>query len=231
MIGRHAPKDRSAARRKRRGRQPLVLAGGGALAIALASVWSLASFNGVDIASAAVAKAQSIADVMSGRSPGQRTEGQLTKIKHKRQSRVLAERGQPETPVPPVIAEALAPPAAVVVPEIAPAPALAAAIPPLPLLFKPAPGGAVFFSPGGGGGGPGGGGGGVVTPPGQPRPPAPPPTTETSAVPEPGTWAMMILGFGFTGLALRRRRTAAPQSFLNRDMSPLPHFGRPRTGA
>jgi PEP-CTERM motif len=28
-------------------------------------------------------------------------------------------------------------------------------------------------------------------------------------VPEPATWAMMITGFGFTGAALRRRRTAA----------------------
>ncbi len=29
-----------------------------------------------------------------------------------------------------------------------------------------------------------------------------------SAVPEPGTWAMMIIGFGMTGSALRRRRSA-----------------------
>ena len=26
------------------------------------------------------------------------------------------------------------------------------------------------------------------------------------AVPEPGTWAMMIVGFGFAGTAMRRRR-------------------------
>lgn len=30
-----------------------------------------------------------------------------------------------------------------------------------------------------------------------------------SAVPEPGTWAMMLLGFGAVGFALRRRRTPA----------------------
>lgn len=29
-----------------------------------------------------------------------------------------------------------------------------------------------------------------------------------SAVPEPGTWAMMLLGFGFIGTVMRRRRTA-----------------------
>ena len=29
-----------------------------------------------------------------------------------------------------------------------------------------------------------------------------------AAVPEPTTWAMMIIGFGFVGLSLRRRRTA-----------------------
>ena len=30
-----------------------------------------------------------------------------------------------------------------------------------------------------------------------------------NAVPEPGTWAMMLLGFGGIGLAMRRRRRDA----------------------
>lgn len=34
----------------------------------------------------------------------------------------------------------------------------------------------------------------------------------TSAVPEPGVWALMIAGFGMMGAALRRRRTAAAAS-------------------
>jgi hypothetical protein len=29
----------------------------------------------------------------------------------------------------------------------------------------------------------------------------------TAAVPEPGTWATMLLGFGAVGFAMRRRRT------------------------
>lgn len=36
-------------------------------------------------------------------------------------------------------------------------------------------------------------------------------TPPTDAVPEPGTWAMMILGFGLVGAAIRRRKTATIQ--------------------
>ena len=36
------------------------------------------------------------------------------------------------------------------------------------------------------------------------------PTDLTPAVPEPATWAMMLLGFAAAGLALRRRREAIP---------------------
>lgn len=43
------------------------------------------------------------------------------------------------------------------------------------------------------------------TPP-QGSPFAPPPVT---AIPEPGTWALMILGFGAAGAVLRRRRSLA----------------------
>ena len=32
-------------------------------------------------------------------------------------------------------------------------------------------------------------------------------TVTINAVPEPGTWAMMLIGFGAVGFALRRRRT------------------------
>ena len=33
--------------------------------------------------------------------------------------------------------------------------------------------------------------------------------TGGSLVPEPATWGMMVLGFGMTGLAVRRRRSSA----------------------
>ena len=60
---------------------------------------------------------------------------------------------------------------------------------------------------------PGGGGGGIVAPPGGGEVVNPPPggggpviTPPVSAVPEPGTWAMMLLGFAMVGLGLRRKR-------------------------
>ena len=49
---------------------------------------------------------------------------------------------------------------------------------------------------------PGGGGPNPPPPPPEVEPPPPPPP----AVPEPGTWATMLLGFGLTGWAMRRRR-------------------------
>ena len=42
-----------------------------------------------------------------------------------------------------------------------------------------------------------------------PPPPPPPPPPMSSMVPEPGTWAMLIAGFGLVGATARRRRTAA----------------------
>jgi hypothetical protein len=56
---------------------------------------------------------------------------------------------------------------------------------------------------------------GTTTPPGStPAPPGQPPVTPPSAVPEPATWAVMLLGFGVIGGALRHRaaRTARGRS-------------------
>ncbi len=77
-----------------------------------------------------------------------------------------------------------------------------------PVLSSPAPtnpggGGSGGSGPVGGfpGGGGGGGGGGSIT---NPAPPVTPPAPPVGVVPEPATWAMMILGFGLIGSALRR---------------------------
>ena len=55
-------------------------------------------------------------------------------------------------------------------------------------------------SPGNGGSGPGGGS------PGTGGPGSTPPVDVTPAVPEPGTWALMLLGMGLCGFTMRRRR-------------------------
>jgi hypothetical protein len=56
--------------------------------------------------------------------------------------------------------------------------------------------GPLFYPIGGGSGG--GGGGGIIVPPGggEPSPPA-------TAIPEPATWAQMLIGFGVIGGATR----------------------------
>lgn len=100
----------------------------------------------------------------------------------------------------------------------------------------PGVGGVVPLGSGSGGGGPqlalaspppfGGGGGGSIStttpsppvepppPPVEPPPPPvdpppPPPPPPVAVVPEPGTWAMLILGFGLIGGAIRRQRRAS----------------------
>ncbi len=80
--------------------------------------------------------------------------------------------------------------------------------------------------PGGGGGGFGGGGGGG--PPFIPDPdfsgpvhlPLPPLGPIISAVPEPGTWAVMILGFFAVGAAMRRRTRRSGTACLAPGLAP-----------
>ena len=68
-----APEGKIRIRRRRRSRRPLIFASGAGVALALTTAFSVATFSGVDIAGAAVARAESIADLLAKRSPGTRT--------------------------------------------------------------------------------------------------------------------------------------------------------------
>ena len=155
-------------------------------------------------------QAGGITALLAVRSPGMRTGAELTKTKRNRVSPPRHERalGKIRRPVlPPEFLKALAP--GLEVADIAPIVDLNPLIGPPVQQFALAE-----LSPGGGtGGGPGapglpgapgfpigGGGGSTSTPPITDTPPPIPP----SAVPEPGTWAMMLLGFFAMGLKVRR---------------------------
>lgn len=186
-----------------------IIGGGAALALALGSALAVASFTGTDLAGAASARAHNLVDLLEQRSPGVRTEDQLTKTKARHA--MLAEHAPApvEAAVTENLAEVLAPPPPSYLPVVQ-------ADTPPELSFMPMPGG-VFLSPGGGGGGggggspdggtPGGGGGGPLPPPNTPTIPVP-------AVPEPGTWMTMLVGFGILGWALRRGKPSLARETL-----------------
>ena len=83
---------------------------------------------------------------------------------------------------------------------------------PLPLeaISSPPPLAAIIAPPPGGGGVviPPGGGGPVTFPTELPREPV----TQPSAVPEPATWAMMLLGFGLIGWRVRAVHRRSPRT-------------------
>jgi hypothetical protein len=191
-------------------RRRKILAAGGALTIVFAAPLSIAAFMGVDASIPGIEAAKSFMAMMAERSPGDRTKGELTKIKQAAAAaptqRALGKITKPEPPKE--LVEALAPP--VPLSDELPPIALKEDIGPLLLTPQP-PGGGIITPPQA----PPPGGGGPNPPPpqgeGESPPPAPPgdgePTPHTPpAVPEPGTWATMLLGFGLTGWAMRRRR-------------------------
>jgi hypothetical protein len=184
------------------------------LLIAAASSWS-------QIQPVGAKAADDILRLLEGRSPGERGEAKLSKAK---QARTLG-RAVPKAPAEPqerVLGKIFPPETEIATPEEL----LAAQFPELPVEGDAAefvelpqlaalggpgsgaiPGMPVFVGGGGGsgGGGNGGGGngdGGSVIPPGViPQPPA---------VPEPGTWLLMLLGTFLCAAALRRHRRTQP---------------------
>jgi hypothetical protein len=165
----------------------------------------------------AVSNIKTVAAMLADRSPGQRPEGALASLKQKRQP-VLHERALPKIrgPISPLAAIVGPPPVPPVVPvETMPPAPLYSMVGAPPVLVPP-----VVPPVGGGGGGgtpggppgfseipPPGGGGGVVVPPVTPTVPQ----VVTPSVPEPNSWAMMLVGFALMGWTLRRDRRRRAQ--------------------
>lgn len=146
---------------------------------------------------------KTVADMLLGRSPGERAAGALANLKHKHLA-APHERALPKLrnapPVSPLAAIVAAP--AAPLPPVAAAPAIgtplynvvttppvvAEAPPPtlFPAMPPPPPGGGLIIPP-------------VVTPI------VPPSPSQPSPVPEPATWAMMLIGFVFIGRIFRTR--------------------------
>ena len=217
----------SRARREKRAaakRRLTYLGSAAGVAIVLATPLSIAAFMNMGSSVPGIEAAKSFLAMMTDRSPGDRTKAELTKTKQAKlpdvpEQRALGKITKPEPPKE--FIEAIAPTVAKPVEEFAPA---LAALGPLLVTPPPGGGGGIIIPPqsppGGGGGTPPGGG---TTPPENPPPENPPPENpppenpppenpppeQPPVVPEPATWATMLLGFGVTGLVMRRRRRKA----------------------
>jgi hypothetical protein len=158
--------------------------------------WSIAE-PAQAVAEAALGKAQDLADLLGQRSPGTRTQDQLTK-----HARALA-KTHPKVSAPADPAGPDAPSTGALVDLLLQPPApveIAAADEPKP--FTPSAGLAAILESTPGFTAPGGNGGGHQSfPSSEPREVIP----QASAVPEPGTWAMMLMGFGLVAWRVRRR--------------------------
>ena len=170
--------------------------------------FSLVGVTGNDLVQAAVSSANSLSDLLNRRSPGQRTAAQLTKTKHSRAAAKHFTAAPPDrSPAAPAITGkgdfgeiselVLGPPEVDIAPPITD---IALNAPELPAIIGGSGPGVVESPPAGGGAVGGGGGGGPVSfPASEPHNPIP-----VTALPEPGTWATMLLGFGLLGWRLRR---------------------------
>ncbi len=180
-----------------------------AAALAMASFWRTNVASVVNsAASAGLNNLQTVAAMLSDRSPGQRAEGALASLKHKRQpalhERALPKVRQPLSPLAAIVGPPPVPPV-----EALPTTPLYSMVAGPPVALPPVSIIPASSSPGGPPGSdipPPGGGGGIVVPPGTPTVPV---TPVTPAVPEPNSWAMMLVGFALIGWAVRRDRRRA----------------------
>ena len=199
-----------------RGRRGAVAGVG--LSLSLAAALSVATLSSPNLAqwlqdgvSDSVQGVKTVAAMLAERSPGERPEGALANLKHGKFS-MLADRETPQVPVqPPTAYETLVgppPTPSVAVPPEAPILGALGATPPIPVTpTTNRGGGPPFLStiplPGGAGGG-----GGGFTPPTIAATPNVP-TVPVAPVPEPASWAMMILGFAMMARMMRRRPASA----------------------
>src|SRR5215212_4658254 len=167
-IARAIRRSRRARASMRSRRHRLSAAAALSLALAGAGTLSFAGWTGGDVVHAAVSQAQSLAELLAQRSPGERTEAQLTKLRK-------AARAQPKQrpgPAPRLAHHEIVPPEALtgllvgppaeLPPEFS-APVALAQVQPAPTLaaiVNPPSGGSSTSPPGGGGAvsPPGGGG-------------------------------------------------------------------------
>jgi len=186
-----------------------------AAGIALVAVGAAAPFT--DLPVRAIGNVPDVLSMLHKRSPEERPAGALVATKGLVSAKLSAAVTPAAAPKVPAASAPAARPATVqqavpVTPVTLPVAAVTPVASALPLVATPAAAGSSFFIP------PlvipGGGGGGIttlVTPPpgagGAPPPPVP-------GVPEPETWAMMIIGFGLLGGLLRRRRRTASENGL-----------------
>ncbi len=182
----------------------------GAVAIGLlglVAALSFAVYSRSDLSSAAATRfaqgfssLNTVAALLAARSPGIRSEGALVNIKPKRQP-AAHERALPKVRWPSPLAGIGVPAAPPPLYDLVTAgPVIGLAGPPPIDILPPAGGGVpgIFLAPPPPGGG---GGGGIFIPPpaGTPLTPVP-----LSAVPEPSSWAMMLVGFAMIGRRIGR---------------------------
>jgi hypothetical protein len=192
------------ALRKRRRRSFAVGLGLPLTAIIGFGVWT-ASANGVDVVHAATRHTQDLIELLDQRSPGARTAAQLTKTKRLHEALASDRRALPPRPSliakPVELADLLSAPVSVSLPQIG------APLAPLsPALFS---GGSVASGPSDSPG-EGSPGSSSLFPPGTESTASLPsdetkiPIADTPAVPEPQSWALMLIGFALVGWKVRR---------------------------